>query len=90
MPQSGRIGRDIGTGLEPGELPGPARERHHAGPGPKIEHDVAGRGVAVPGVEEAELQRRAARVSFASSAAKARILTEIEAWVAISGHQADS
>lgn len=38
----------------------------------------------------AELQRRAARVSFASSAAKARILIEIEAWVAISGHQADS
>jgi hypothetical protein len=51
MPQLVRIGRDIGMGFEPGELPGPARERHHALVGRKIEHDMAGRGIARPGVE---------------------------------------
>jgi hypothetical protein len=38
-------------GFEPGELPGPARERRHALVGRKIEHDMAGRSIAGPGVE---------------------------------------
>jgi hypothetical protein len=51
MPQSVRIGRDISLGFERRELPGPARERRHALVGGKIEHHVAGRGIARPGVE---------------------------------------
>src|SRR5450631_1973041 len=46
-PESGtQIARDNDTGMEPGELPGPARERDHPAMGQTIEHDVAEREVA--------------------------------------------
>lgn len=38
--------------LEAGERSGPARERHHAGPSRKIEHDMARRGVAGSGLQD--------------------------------------
>jgi hypothetical protein len=47
-----QIARDNDTGMEPGELPGPARERDHPAMGQTIEHDVAEREVTGPDDED--------------------------------------
>src|SRR5512132_1718315 len=67
VPGTVRVGRardNERSRLEVGELPGPAKERDHAGQGRKIEHDMPERGVVPRPVDhEVTVQHAGTRIA---------------------------